>query len=134
MARKKAKDETVAAPAAEPRNTPTIADHPRAHAQIRRAKGWGGLAGCGLVAYYSHRAGVPFPDLAARAIIGGLIGWIVAWVVVLQVWRQLTVAEVRKREQQWLRRRAELAGELDETMMIKPSDAQTAAAGEQAAA
>jgi hypothetical protein len=97
---------------------PSVAEHPRARGQIRRAKGWGGLAGCGLVAFYSHRAGVAFPDLALRAIAGGLIGWVVAWMVVLQVWRQLTIAEVRRREQAWLRRRALTEEALEQTMVM----------------
>jgi hypothetical protein len=109
--------------ASEPGTRPAISGHPRARGQIRRAKGWGGLAGCALVAYYSHRAGVPFPDVAARSIAGGLIGWLVAWMVVLQVWRQLTIAEVRRREHEWLRRRAATAGSLEETMILKPGAA-----------
>lgn len=113
--------------------TPSIAAHPRAREQIRRAKGWGGLAGFGLVALYSHSAGVPLADVALRAIVGGSIGWLVAWIVALQVWRQLTIAEVRKREREWLRERAGAAGELEQTAIVKPGAESGAPAEGQAA-
>ena len=35
----------------------SVSGHPRAAYSVRRAKGWGGLIGLLLVAWYSHRAG-----------------------------------------------------------------------------
>jgi hypothetical protein len=74
---------------------PSIAAHPRASYQIRRAKGWGGIAGFGLAAYLSYKAGVPTVDLGLRAIIAGLAGYMLAWACSVTVWRHLMVAELR---------------------------------------
>ncbi len=76
------------------RGGPSIASHPRAHAQIRRAKGWGGLAGFGIAAYLSYRAQVPFDQLGMRAIIAGIAGYLVAWAFMVTVWRYLLLAEM----------------------------------------
>ena len=38
---------------------PSVAATPRAAAQVRRAKGWGGLVGFAAAAYFSYRASVP---------------------------------------------------------------------------
>jgi hypothetical protein len=65
----------------------SIASSPRAAAQVRRAKGWGGLFGFGLALYISWQAGVP---LAA-----GIAGYMLAWACMVTIWRQLLVAEVR---------------------------------------
>jgi len=73
----------------------SVAAHPRASYAVRRAKGWGGLIGLLLVAWYSHRAGLMAVDVALRALTGGIVGYVVAWVVALQVWRHLVIAEAR---------------------------------------
>ncbi len=74
---------------------PSVAAHPRASYQVRRAKGWGGLAGFGIAAYLSYKAGVPTFDLGLRAIIAGLVGYMLAWACAVTVWRQLVIAELR---------------------------------------
>ncbi len=74
---------------------PSVAAHPRASYQVRRAKGWGGMAGFGIAAYLSHKAGVPTVDLGMRAIIAGMVGYMLAWACAVTVWRQLVLAELR---------------------------------------
>jgi hypothetical protein len=74
---------------------PSVAAHPRASYQVRRAKGWGGLAGFAIAAYLSHKAGVPTVDLGLRAIIAGIAGYMVAWACAVTVWRHLVLAELR---------------------------------------
>src|ERR1700751_5093697 len=68
---------------------PSVAAHPRASYQVRRAKGWGGLAGFAVAAYLSYKAGVPTVDLGLRAIIAGIIGYLLAWACAVTVWRHL---------------------------------------------
>ena len=74
---------------------PSVATHPRASYQVRRAKGWGGVAGFGIAAYLSHKAGVPLVDLGLRSIIAGMVGYLLAWACAVTVWRQLVLAELR---------------------------------------
>jgi hypothetical protein len=74
---------------------PSVAAHPRASYQVRRAKGWGGIIGFGLAAYFSYKAGVPTADLGLRALIAGIVGYMLAWACAVTVWRQLVLAEVR---------------------------------------
>jgi hypothetical protein len=83
----------------------SVSAHPRAAYSVRRAKGWGGLIGLLLVAWYSHRAGLMPVDVAVRALTGGIVGYIVAWIVALQVWRHLVIAEARAAAER-VRRRA----------------------------
>ncbi|HKG40161.1 MAG TPA: hypothetical protein VKB25_14320 [Conexibacter sp.] len=73
----------------------SVANHPRAGAQVVRAKAWGGLAGFVLVALLSVRAGVPLPDALLRAIVGGIAGYVATWAGAVLVWRHLVVAELR---------------------------------------
>jgi hypothetical protein len=75
--------------------SPTIASHPKARAQIRAAKGWGGLAGFGIAAYLSYQAQVPLDQLGLRAIAAGIGGYLVAWAFMLTLWRYLLLAELR---------------------------------------
>jgi hypothetical protein len=74
---------------------PSVAAHPRASYQVRRAKGWGGIAGFALAAYFSYKAGVPTADLGMRALIAGLVGYMLAWACAVTVWRHLVLAELR---------------------------------------
>ena len=74
---------------------PSIANHPRALAQVARAKSWGGLAGFALGAYLSYSAGIPVPDVLFRSILGGLAGYVLAWAAAVAVWRHLVIAELR---------------------------------------
>jgi hypothetical protein len=74
---------------------PSVAAHPRGSYQVRKAKGWGGIAGFGIAAYLSYKAGVPTVDLGLRAIIAGMVGYLLAWACAVTVWRQLVLAELR---------------------------------------
>lgn len=74
---------------------PSVANHPRAGAQVARAKAWGGLGGFALVAFLSLRAGVPTADALLRAIVGGVAAYVAAWACAIVVWRHLVVAELR---------------------------------------
>jgi hypothetical protein len=74
---------------------PSLASHPKAHAQIRRAKGWGGLGGFAIAAYLSYQAQVPFDQIGLRAIAAGIGGYMVAWAFAVTFWRYLLLAELR---------------------------------------
>jgi len=74
---------------------PSVAAHPRASYQVRRAKGWGGIVGFALAAYFSYKAGVPTFDLGLRALIAGIVGYMLAWMCAVTVWRHLVLAELR---------------------------------------
>lgn len=74
---------------------PSVANHPRAGAQVARAKAWGGLGGFVLVAVLSLRAGVPTPDALLRALLGGIVAYVAAWACAVAVWRHLVIAELR---------------------------------------
>ncbi len=77
----------------------SVAGHPRAAAQVRKAKGWGGLAAFVVTAYLSLSHGAT-PDVAGmRALGAGVLGYVVAWGCAVMVWRQLMVAEVRAKVQ-----------------------------------
>jgi hypothetical protein len=73
----------------------SVAGHPRAAAQVRRAKGFGGVAFFFITAYFSHRAQVPTDQIAVRALIGGIGGYLLAWMCSVTVWRHLVLAELR---------------------------------------
>jgi hypothetical protein len=85
----------------------SVAGNPRAAAQVRRAKGWGGLAGFVLAAWLSMRASVPIVQVGERALIAGLAGYLVAWGCSVTVWRHLLVAELRHAAEEARQRRAE---------------------------
>ena len=74
---------------------PSIANHPRARYQIRRAKGWGGIAGFAIAGYLSYKAGVPTADIGLRALIAGIVGYMLAWMCAVTIWRHLVIAELR---------------------------------------
>lgn len=92
---KKGAEAKKAATAADAATLPSVANHPRAGAQIARAKAWGGLAGLLLVAVLSWRAGAPVADTLARALAGGVAGYVATWAAAVLVWRHLVVAELR---------------------------------------
>lgn len=73
----------------------SVAAHPRAAAQVRRAKGFGGLVFFALTAYLSHQANVPPDQLALRALAGGIAGYMLAWGCSVSIWRHLVLAELR---------------------------------------
>jgi hypothetical protein len=74
--------------------TPRVADHPVAARQIARARAWAALIGFVVVFWLSRRAGLPFPECGARAIVGGLVCRVLAWAAVVTVWRQLIPAQI----------------------------------------
>ena len=73
----------------------SVADHPRAAAAVKRAKGYGGLGGFALAAYISHKAGVPAAQVGERALAVGIAGYLVAWACAVTVWRHLVLAEFK---------------------------------------
>jgi hypothetical protein len=73
----------------------SVAGHPRAAAQVRRAKGFGGVTFFLIAAYLSYKAQVPPDQLALRALIGGIGGYLLAWMCSVTVWRHLVLAELR---------------------------------------
>lgn len=74
---------------------PSVAAHPRARAQVRRAKGIGGLAGFVIAGYLSLKAGVPGDQVGLRALGAGIGGYMLAWAAAVTVWRHLVMAELR---------------------------------------
>jgi hypothetical protein len=73
----------------------SVAGHPRAAAQVRRAKGFGGVTFFLITAYLSYKAQVPPDQVAVRALIGGIGGYMLAWMCAVTVWRHLVLAELR---------------------------------------
>ncbi|HET8977515.1 MAG TPA: hypothetical protein VFN87_05105 [Solirubrobacteraceae bacterium] len=73
----------------------SIAGHPRAAAQVRRAKGLGGIGFFAIAAYLSFKAGVPADQVALRAVAVGIAGYMLAWACSVTVWRHLVLAELR---------------------------------------
>jgi hypothetical protein len=73
----------------------SVAGHPRAAAQVRRAKGFGGVTFFLITAYFSYKAQVPPEQVALRALIAGIGGYMLAWMCAVTVWRQLVLAELR---------------------------------------
>jgi len=74
---------------------PSVANHPRARYQVRRAKGWGGIAGFAIAGYLSYKAGVPTFDVGLRALVAGIVGYMLSWMCAVTVWRHLVQAEIR---------------------------------------
>ena len=92
-------------------------------AQIKRAKGWGGLGGFLITGYLS----LPTHTVAAaglHALIGGVVCYVAAWAAAVFAWRRLVVMELKAREYQLLQ--AEPARRVD------PDAAQQTQRGERA--
>ncbi|MGH2927267.1 MAG: hypothetical protein ACRDL8_03590 [Solirubrobacteraceae bacterium] len=73
----------------------SVAGHPRAAAAVKRAKGFGGIAGFVLAAYASYKAGVPPEQIGLRALAFGVAGYMLAWACSVTIWRHLVLAELR---------------------------------------
>jgi hypothetical protein len=73
----------------------SVAGHPHAAAQVKRAKGFGGVSFFLITAYFSFKAGVPADQVAVRALIAGIGGYMLAWMCAVTVWRQLVLAELK---------------------------------------
>ena len=87
----------------------SIASDPRAGAQVRRAKGWGGLIAFVLAGYLSINANVPLADAGLRALIAGLAGYLLAWACSVTIWRQLLTAQVKQAVEEANERRRQAA-------------------------
>jgi hypothetical protein len=83
---------------------PRISDHPVAARQIARVRAWAAVIGFAVTFWLSHRAGLPFPECGARAIVVGVVCRVVVWAVIVSVWRQLIPAQIKA-----IRNRSELA-------------------------
>jgi uncharacterized membrane protein YccC len=66
----------------------------RAVEGIRRAKGFGGLAGFAVTALAAHMHGELMASMLARALLGGIAGYMVSWLAAVTVWRRILRAEV----------------------------------------
>jgi hypothetical protein len=97
----------------------SIANHPRARASIRHAKGWAGLVGFAIAALVSVQASVPMFDAGLRALGAGVIGYMLAWWFSVMIWRQLIVAEQKAAYEVIERRRTE---EAEKESSEKPSE------------
>jgi hypothetical protein len=97
MAKKKGNDDQPTTIAPPTTSDVKVSAHPRARRQIRRAKGWGGLGGFFLVAFFSWHNGADFAHTAIRALGGGVAIYVVTWAAAVYIWRQIAVAEVRQR-------------------------------------
>lgn len=106
---KKGKDKG-AAPEGDDERRVRLSAHPRARAQIGRAKGWGGLIGFALATGLSLKANVPGWEAGLRGLGGGIALYLATWAVAQAVWRQLAVAEI-ERIRRRLAREAEEAAE-----------------------
>ncbi len=93
--KKKKKGEDDASGVSGAAQAPSIFNHPRARYQVRRAKGWGGIAGFVIAGYLSYKAGVPTFDVGLRALMAGIVGYMLAWMCAVTVWRHLVLAELR---------------------------------------
>jgi hypothetical protein len=106
----------------------SIANHPRARASIRRAKGWAGLAGFAIAALVSIQASVPMFQIGLRALGAGVVGYMLAWWFSVMVWRQLILAEQKAAYEVIERRRNEEAETASTTDKPRaPAQAQPAA-------
>lgn len=74
---------------------PSVANHPRARASVRRIKGIAGLLCFGIAALLAHSAGLSTTSMLARALLVGIGGYFVAWACAVAVWRQIVLAELR---------------------------------------
>ncbi|HUJ34716.1 MAG TPA: hypothetical protein VLW51_05865 [Solirubrobacteraceae bacterium] len=92
---KKKTGDDAAGDAARGAVAPSVANHPRASYQVRRAKGWGGVAGFAIAGYLSYKAGVPTFDVGVRALVAGIVSYMLAWMCAVTVWRHLVLAELR---------------------------------------
>jgi len=73
----------------------SVAAHPRAASQVRRAKGVGGLAFFAIAAYLSHKAAVPMDQVLLRSLAFGIAGYMLLWFCSVTLWRHLVLAELR---------------------------------------
>ena len=89
----------------------SVANHPRASAHVRAAKGWGGLICFVVAGGLSLAAGDPSFRVLLQALIAGIIGCLIGWACSVMIWRQILVAEQRyhadKLRERWEEERRE---------------------------
>jgi hypothetical protein len=85
-----------------PSDGPSVAGHPRASAQVRRAKGFGGVGGFALAAVLGLKAGITPDQIGLRALGAGVAGYLLFWACSVAVWRHLVMAELRALAEQTL--------------------------------
>jgi hypothetical protein len=89
----------------------SVANHPRASAQVRAAKGWGGLVCFFAAGGLSVAAHDPAFQALLQALIAGIIGCLIGWACSVMIWRQILVAEQRyhadKLRERWEEERLE---------------------------
>src|ERR1700753_2718820 len=73
----------------------SVANHPRASAQVRAAKGWGGLVCFAAAGGLSLAAGDPTFQALLQALIAGIIGCLLGWACSVMIWRQVLVGAER---------------------------------------
>jgi hypothetical protein len=95
--------------AADASTVMSVANHPKAGAHVRRAKGWGGLIGFAVAAILSLKASVPVDVVGERALLFGAIGYMIGWASSVTIWRQLMIVELRVAAEQVKAKRAEAA-------------------------
>ncbi len=78
----------------------SVSANPRAAESIRRAKGWGGLAGFLIATYLSLNASVPIAGALERGLIAGAAGYLLAWACSVTIWRQLMISQLREAAEQ----------------------------------
>jgi hypothetical protein len=76
---------------------PKVSEHPIAARQVARARAWAALIGFVVAFWLSRRAGLPFPESGARAIVAGIVCRLLAWAALVSLWRQLIPAEIEAR-------------------------------------
>ena len=90
-------EETIEEPAsarASERQMLSASKDIRAVAGIRRAKGFGGLAGFAIAALAAELHGELAASLLLRGLIGGVAGYMVGWLAAVTVWRRIIRAEL----------------------------------------
>lgn len=80
--------------------TPKVSEHPVAARQIARGRAWAAVVGFLITFYFSHKAGMGFPQSGARAIAVGVAARLLAWALLVSVWRQLIPAQIAAAQRQ----------------------------------
>jgi hypothetical protein len=115
VSKRKEKGKAEGADGEKPGAVPTVslASHPRAHGAMRRVRARCAIGAFVLVAYLSHRSGVPGPDMLLRGLIGGLVAFFATWACGVTVYRQVVLAELRHAEEAWRERMKARAAEVE---------------------
>ena len=86
----------------------SLHDDPRVASKVRRAKGWGGLAGFGIVVFGSTTQGANLSDALLRGLVAGIIGLHVTWLAAVIAARRIVKAQTVMAVEQALARREQL--------------------------